>query len=403
MSHRSTIVMPTAGSAWGLQPEPGVRSSIFGSLRKLGRKNSNASQRSTNSARSGTSDTNPTTPTFRGPGDMGNSLVPGRRSPSPNSLSNPSPATRRPDRPGMNAFTVPSNEPPPAYTPSPTVQTGSTLDLPLPPLPVPELTGPELPPPVTTPLPTTSTGEDPYSFLGTFDTTLLIDDSGSMAGRSWREVGQALATIAPIVTKHDEDGIDVYFMNHKSSDGGSPSEGVAPGGYRGIKRAATVHDIFERVRPQGGTPTGIRVHNILKPYLAKLESEIAAGRELKPLNLIVLTDGVPSDDVESVLLSAAKKLDKLDAPPFQVGVQFFQVGNEEGAKEALEELDDGLSELVEGGVRDIVDTVTWTGGLSSSDGGIGLSGDGILKAVLGAVNKRLDRRRASGDVRRSAR
>ena len=213
-----------------------------------------------------------------------------------------------------------------------------------------------------------------------------------MAGRSWREVSQALSTIAPIVTQHDSDGIDVYFLNHKSNHPGAVSEGIAAGGYRGITRAATITEIFERVRPQGGTPTGIRVHNILKPYLAKLESEMAQGRELKPLNLIVLTDGVPSDDVESVLLSAAKKLDKLDAPPFQVGVQFFQVGNEEGAKEALEELDDGLSELVEGGVRDIVDTVTWTGGRSSSEGGIGLTGDAILKVCLGSVIRRLDRR-----------
>jgi hypothetical protein len=62
-------------------------------------------------------------------------------------------------------------------------------------------------------------------------------------------------------------------------------------------------------------------------------------------------------------------------------VQFFQVGNEEGAKEALEELDNGLSKLVKGGVRDIVDTVTWTGGSSQSEGGVGLTGDGILKAV----------------------
>jgi uncharacterized protein YegL len=224
-------------------------------------------------------------------------------------------------------------------------------------------------------------GEDPYAFLTTFDTILLIDDSGSMAGRSWREVSQALAVIAPIVSSHDGDGLDLYFMNHKSTDGGSPNEGIAAGGYRGIKRAATVTEIFARVRPQGGTPTGTRVHNILKPYLAKLETEMAAGKEMKPLNLIVLTDGVPSDDVEAVLLSAAKKLDKLDAPPYQVGVQFFQVGNEEGAKEALEELDDGLSELVEGGVRDIVDTVTWTGGSSQSEGGVGLTGDGILKAV----------------------
>jgi hypothetical protein len=134
--------------------------------------------------------------------------------------------------------------------------------------------------------------------------------------------------------------------------------------------------------------------------LAKLESEMAQGRELKPLNLIVLTNGVPSNDVESVLLSAAKKLDKLDAPPFQVSVQFFQVGNEEGAKEALEELDDGISELVKGGVRDMVDTCTWTGGNSASEGGIGLTSDGLLKFVLGAVVKRLDRRRASGEVRR---
>jgi hypothetical protein len=207
-----------------------------------------------------------------------------------------------------------------------------------------------------------------------------------MAGRSWREVSQALSTVAPIVTKHDADGIDIYFLNHKSSNPGNPSEGVAAGGYRGIKRAATVTEIFERVRPQGGTPTGIRVHNILKPYLTRLEKEMADGKELKPLNLIVLTDGVPSDDVESVLISAAKKLDKLDAPPYQVGVQFFQVGNEEGAKEALEELDDELSNLVEGGVRDIVDTVTWTGGAASSEGGVGLTGEGILK-VVSAISK----------------
>ncbi|PMD12057.1 hypothetical protein NA56DRAFT_713544 [Hyaloscypha hepaticicola] len=46
------------------------------------------------------------------------------------------------------------------------------------------------------------------------------------------------------------------------------------------------------------------------------------------------------------------------------------------------------------GFGDIVDTVTWTGGSSQSEGGVGLMGDGILKAVLGAVVKRLNRRRA---------
>ena len=403
MPHATSPIMPTGNPVrifynssmsntdydlqWTVTPAPDAPNrSLFGSIRKgLSRKSSNVSTRSNTSATS----QEPEAPRFRGPADLNSlntnferaSLGENRRR-SPSLLTNPSPATRRPDRSGMNAFTVPSNEPPPAYTPSSNTASGPTLgaqpsELAAPPSPSYTLaTTAASAVPATRP-----SGEDPYAFLTTFDTILLIDDSGSMAGRGWREVSQALAIIAPIVAAHDDDGLDLYFMNHKSTDAGAPNEGIAAGGYRGIKRATAVTEIFERVRPQGGTPTGIRVRNILKPYLAKLETQIAAGKEMKPLNLIVLTDGVPSDDVESVLLSAAKKLDKLDAPPYQVGVQFFQVGNEEGAKEALEELDDRLSELVEGGVRDIVDTVTWTGGSSQSEGGIGLTGDGVLKAV----------------------
>ena len=236
--------------------------------------------------------------------------------------------------------------------------------------------------------------EDPYTFLSTFDTVLLIDDSGSMAGRSWREVSLALSTIAPIVTSHDSDGITVYFLNHRSSDSGKASQGVASTGYHGIRRAETIQQIFETVRPGGGTPTGTRVNHILKAYMKAYEDSLRTSSELKPLNLIVLTDGVPSDEVEGVIVQCAKKLDKLEAPAYQVGIQFFQVGNESGAKEALEELDDCLAEQAD--VRDIVDTVTWTGGRSALSGGVGLTGDSILKAVLGAVVKRLDRRPAEG-------
>jgi hypothetical protein len=50
-------------------------------------------------------------------------------------------------------------------------------------------------------------------------------------------------------------------MNHKSAD---PAESVATGRYRDIKRAATVTEVFARVRLQGGTPTGTRVRNCLE-------------------------------------------------------------------------------------------------------------------------------------------
>lgn len=305
----------------------------------------------------------------------------------------------------MNAFTVPSNEPPPAYTPSPTAASGPIINEP----PSASLANLSInPPPVRAASPSPSmlsqlsTPEDPFAFLTQFDTVFLIDDSGSMAGRSWREVSLALRTITPICTAHDADGIDIYFLNHKSSAPADTKAGAPAGGYRNIKQEAEVTRIFSTVRPSGGTPTGTRCQHILRPYLRRYEEK---PEDTKPLNLIVLTDGVPSDDVESVLIQAAKKLDKLEAPPSQIGVQFFQVGNEPGAKEALKELDDGLGEICgDGDIRDIVDTVTWTGGSSSGPNGerleVRLTGEAVLKAVLGAVVRRLDRQRVSLDSRR---
>lgn len=53
----------------------------------------------------------------------------------------------------------------------------------------------------------------------------------------------------------------------------------------------------------------------------------------------------------------------------------------------MKKLDDELGKKVgNGDIRDIVDTVAWTGSRHST-----LNADGILKCVLGAVNKKLDR------------
>lgn len=222
-----------------------------------------------------------------------------------------------------------------------------------------------------------------------------------MAGRSWRETKAALTSLLPTILAHDRDGVDIFFLNNISEDIGDLKNGIAAGGYRNVTSVAEVDRIFKTVKPGGGTPTGQRFRAILKPYLAKLEAEDKKGKldEVKPLNILAITDGVPSDDVESILINAAQKLDKLDAAPHQVGVQFFQVGNEEGAAAALKELDDELSGLVAGGIRDMVDTCTWMGGRTNGEE-LKLTGEGILKVVLGAVVKRLDRRRCSIDARR---
>lgn len=194
-----------------------------------------------------------------------------------------------------------------------------------------------------------------------------------MSGSRWTQVSSALAAITPICTLYDQDGIDIKFINTAESPVHS-----------NITTPSTVHEIFSTVRPWGGTPTGQRLNSILKPYIRKLEQN--PKNPPKPVNIIVITDGEPSDDVESLIVAAAKKLDKLEAEPWQIGIQFFQVGGDPQARKHLEELDDALSDMG-GGCRDIVDTVPFEGRDRE------LNGEAILKVVLGSVNKRLDRRK----------
>lgn len=243
-----------------------------------------------------------------------------------------------------------SSEAPPAYSPAPNAAPQT-----------PETGGPSA-----------QVADDPYSFLNTFDTIFLIDDSGSMAGGLWRQTADALMTITPICTAHDEDGIDIWFLNHGHI-------------HRNVTSASSVQAIFETVRPGGPTPTGQKLNRIFREYL---KAYTQAPETTKPINIICITDGEPTDDVEGSLIYAAKKLDKLDAPAWQIGVQFFQVGSDPKATAHLRQLDDELAEIAkDDNLRDMVDTVPFT----SADGA-SLSADGILKVVLGAVTRRLDRK-----------
>lgn len=237
--------------------------------------------------------------------------------------------------------------------------------------------------------------DDPYAFLSDFDTVFLIDDSGSMYGERWDQTRTALEAIVPICTTHDADGIDIYFLNTEDSSK-----------FHNVTTLAAVNEIFGKVSPGGLTPTGKRLGDIIGPYLKTLEhgggggdgrgdgggggeeteSESKPKPQPKPLNIIVITDGCPSDGqiLESVIVKAATKLDGLEAPAWQIGVQFFQVGGDHRAAESLMVLDDNLKDKYK--IRDMVDTVPWQNAKSGFDGAF------ILKVVTGAVNRRLDRR-----------
>ncbi len=130
--------------------------------------------------------------------------------------------------------------------------------------------------------------------LSQVHTVLLIDDSISMTERGipswgsgssrWHQVGGLISDLAPIVTQYDPQGMDMHFLNHRNSQ-------------QGLRSSEDVQAIFSRVRPTGGAPLGRCVCTILGAYMATLRYE----RNLKPLNLVIITDGKVDD--EFVLLS----------------------------------------------------------------------------------------------------
>ncbi|WAR63300.1 hypothetical protein PtB15_18B383 [Puccinia triticina] len=224
-------------------------------------------------------------------------------------------------------------------------------------------------PPAPAPTVPLAAGEDPLAILARYDTVLLIDDSASMSlqGR-WSEAAAAVAGLADTLVRYDNDGIDVYFMNSVEH-------------LRNATSAADVTALFRRVQPVGrSTPTDVRIEELLGIYLERLEVGKASGLPaIKPLNLLVITDG-EADDPDTLAYALAGFADRLECGRFplnQLGVQFIQIGNDRAATLFLKSLDDELR-ADSARRRDIVDTTPYQGGVTTQF---------LIKALLGGINK----------------
>lgn len=216
--------------------------------------------------------------------------------------------------------------------------------------------------------------EDALETLRHYDTIIIMDDSSSMAGSLWKEAKQALATLADVAGKYDANGVDIHFLNHHAS-------------MTGVADSKTIHQQFANLHPCGPTPIGHRLDVILGDYFRDLDAakkqedagDYFARKQIKPVNVIVITDGAPTDDPESVIVSFAKRLEADKWPLAQVGIQFVQIGNSRRATQFLVELDDSLKQIHH--IRDIVDTTPYIGQLNA---------EMLIKILLGGINRRVD-------------
>jgi len=209
---------------------------------------------------------------------------------------------------------------------------------------------------------------DRLAVLKGYDVIFLIDDSWSMNGEQGSRIMQVRETItmfAEVACEYDDDGVDVCFLNNVHIQ-------------ETVTDPARIQDIMGRVKWDGSTPIGRRLSEILNVYYGLLQH----NPQSKPISIVIITDGAPSDKalVESTIVDCAKRMAQRNTPN-QVAFQFFQVGNDNVAKNYLEYLDDNLEKKYR--INDIVDCV------HCEKGGLTLQ-ERFIKALVGGIDGSVD-------------
>ncbi|KAI9513382.1 hypothetical protein F5148DRAFT_1301986 [Russula earlei] len=225
-----------------------------------------------------------------------------------------------------------------------------------------------------------------------FKLVVIVDDSDSMDGPLWHEARDALAGVAELSRLKGGEGLDIYCLNNNPLPARSPSKPLVFDFPSNIKlfpgqSESEVRDFFNIIVPEGQTPIGAKLRQILDYYVPRIEDPILNS---KPISILIITDGVPTDDPKSVIVEFARRLDAKNVPLRQLGLQFVQIGDDPDATEALKELDDELGPTH--GIRDMVDTTPFR----SSEPH--LRADALVKIVLGAINSTLDDAKSHSSV-----
>lgn len=176
--------------------------------------------------------------------------------------------------------------------------------------------------------------------LSEFDFVIVLDASGSMAEPNksgnpsgptrWAAAQESIISLAREIGQIDADGIDVVVFN-----------GAGVKSFTGVT-ADKVKEVFASSRTTSSTPLDAALVEALK----------LAGKSDKKDFVIVLTDGVPDDRAAAakVLVDASNSLSADNELTFL----FIQVGDDSGATQYLQGLDDNLT----GAKFDIVDVKT---------------------------------------------
>ncbi|SCV72931.1 BQ2448_6856 [Microbotryum intermedium] len=174
--------------------------------------------------------------------------------------------------------------------------------------------------------------------LALFDVILYADDSGSMSfednGSRIDDLKMIVSKVASAASLFDQDGIQVRFMNSRVEGNNINSEAAAL-------------QLVNQVKFSGLTPLGTAMQQkILEPLVLQPARQ---GRLQKPVLIITITDGQPGgearkdclfrDTIVRVIKAANQELRSTRYGSDSISFQFAQVGEDQAARQFLEELD----------------------------------------------------------------
>ncbi|KAF8188174.1 hypothetical protein K438DRAFT_1972362 [Mycena galopus ATCC 62051] len=198
-------------------------------------------------------------------------------------------------------------------------------------------------------------------WLEKYRVVFVVDDSSAMAiNGAWGKAKDAVLRVVTEVMQYDTSGIDIHFLNSLVFQ-------------RAITASEEVVQVFGQIKPQGPSPIGARLEFLLGEIIDQLEQAKHNGadyRQVKPINIIVLTNSPPSDSPTKVIRSAARKLNEGLHHPNAVAIQFAQIGSDHDVEQALNKLSDDPS-------LNIADTVSF---------GDKFTPENLQKAVLGSMH-----------------
>jgi hypothetical protein len=249
--------------------------------------------------------------------------------------------------------------------------------------------------------------KDAFAALAAYDIVLLLsmeltldgnrlDEEDATAGQHtrWDHLATVVGQIAKRIIPYDNDGIDIYFLKHKTADGNDKFN---------IIGADQVPELFKTVKPtaRGGTPTDDKVRAVTKAYLRKYEQYLLGSiNTIKPMNIICITDGEPNDpgNLRDIIKLTARKFKALEDEHRaeignrelrQLGIQFVQVGSDDEATKFLQKLDTEF-EKTPGNPYDIVDAFDYQQWLKDPSSGTTLSGEALAKLLMGGIDPKWD-------------